>query len=453
MWEQLSLRARLLFTLGAMFLAVLLLGAVLLRFFATTQLIEEVEPAARSAEQVATALNTALRTSTNPRPTLDAFSRALGNDGAVQFRPSGAAAPADPPVRPPWSFGRAPAWFADLVGGHEIGAAHPVLIDGSPVGEIVFVPDISADIYEKWVGFVAIAVSGVGLALLTGIIAYFVAGAALRPLRDLGAGLSRIRKGDYGRLVVPAGPPEIRQSCEELNELARTLNQLNEDNRGLLRKIVSLQDDDRQELARELHDELGPLLFGIRANTVALLDAVPDERAGFRPSAQGVVQSVEALQQANRRILERLRPLHIHELGLIKSIETLLGNARSQAPQIELEAEIDPQLGELDGLLCQTAYRVIQEAVTNVLRHANAGSINVKAAVEAGELLLEISDDGVGFPEGHVFGRGLTGMRERVRALGGTFELLRERRVTSVRCRLPVFVSPVGSGRIAQQFG
>jgi two-component system sensor histidine kinase UhpB len=216
------------------------------------------------------------------------------------------------------------------------------------------------------------------------------------------------------------------------------LNQLSRDNRDLLRKIVSLQDDDRQELARELHDELGPLLFGIRANTVALLDAVPDERAGFRPSAQGVFQSVEALQQANRRILERLRPLHIHELGLIRSIKTLLGNAKSQAPQIELQAEIDPRLGELDGLLCQTAYRVIQEAVTNVLRHANAGFINVKAAVEAGELLLEISDDGVGFPKGHVFGRGLTGMRERVRALGGTFELLREGRLTSVRCRLPV---------------
>ena len=438
MWEQLSLRARLLFTLGAMFLAALLLGAVLLRFFATTQLIEEIEPAARSAEQVAAALNAALRTSANPRATLDAFGRSLGSEGAVQFRSAGPAAAVGPPVPPQSSFARAPSWFAELVAGPEIGAAHPVSIDGSPVGEIVFAPDISADIYEKWIGFLAIAVSGVGLALLTGIIAYFIAGTALRPLRDLAAGLSRIRNGDYESLVVPAGPPEIRKSCEELNELARTLSRLNEDNRGLLRKIVSLRDDDRQELARELHDELGPLLFGIRANTVALLDAVPDERAGFRPSAQGVVQSVEALQQANRRILERLRPLHIHELGLIRSIETLLVNAKKQAPQIELKAEIDPQLGQLDGLLCQTAYRVIQEGVTNVLRHANAGSINVKAVLEAGELLLEISDDGVGFPEGHVFGRGLTGMRERVRALGGTFELLRERRLTSVRCRLPV---------------
>src|SRR6476660_6536773 len=147
--------------------------------------------------------------------------------------------------------------------------------------------------------------SGVGLALLSGIFAYLIAGAALRPLRDLGEGLTRIRKGNYSRLVVPAGPPEIRRSCEEANELARTLGQLSQDNGGLMRKIVSLQDDDRRELARELHDELGPLLFGIRANTVALLEAVPHERVGLHPSARGVVQSVEALQQANRRILER----------------------------------------------------------------------------------------------------------------------------------------------------
>jgi two-component system sensor histidine kinase UhpB len=121
----------------------------------------------------------------------------------------------------------------------------------------------------------------------------------------------------------------------------------------------------------------------------------------------------------------------------MKSIESLLRNAGSQAPQIKLTAEIDPRLGELDGLLSQTAYRVMQEGVTNVLRHANAHAMNVKGAIEAGELLLEVSDDGIGMPEGQVFGRGLTGMRERVRALGGTFELLRERGLTCIRCRLP----------------
>ena len=118
-----------------------------------------------------------------------------------------------------------------------------------------------------------------------------------------------------------------------------------------------------------------------------------------------MLESVEALQQANRRILDRLRPLYIQELGLEKSIQTLLDNARSQAPGLKLTAQIDPRLNEVDGLLSQTVYRVIQEGVTNVLRHANAHSMNVRAMIEDGQLAVEISDDGVGLPPDGIFGR------------------------------------------------
>ena len=141
-----------------------------------------------------------------------------------------------------------------------------------------------------------------------------------------------MRKGDYDHLIPPAGPPEIRGVRREANELARTLSRLSHDNRDLLRKIVSLQDDERRDMARELHDELGPLLFGIRANAVALMEAIPPGKAYLAGPRRGVLQSVEALQQANRRMLDRLRPLYIEELGLEKSIQTLLQNARAQAP-------------------------------------------------------------------------------------------------------------------------
>ena len=312
------------------------------------------------------------------------------------------------------------------------------MIGGNHVGDILFSPDISAEIFEKWIGFLAIALSGGTLMLLTGLIAYFTAGTALRPLRDLGAGLTRMRDGNYEQLIPVAGPPEIRRSCEEANELARTLSGLSRDNRGLLRKIVSLQDDERQDLARELHDELGPLLFGIRANTVSLLDAMPLDRKQIDSSASGVMQSVEALQQANRRILDRLRPLYIPELGLEKSIHTVLRNARSQAPELKLTSEIEAGLTDMDGILSQTVYRVIQEGVTNVLRHARANSMHVKATLQARQLFIEISDDGIGFPKANVFGRGLTGMHERVRALSGTLQLLREDGRTYIRCQLPV---------------
>ena len=104
-------------------------------------------------------------------------------------------------------------------------------------------------------------------------------------------------------------------------------------------------------------------------------------------------------------------------------------------PQITLR--IDPRLNDVDGLLAQTVYRVIQEGATNVLRHANAGAMSVEAAIEGPQVSVEISDDGVGFPSDQPFGRGLTGMHERVRALSGTFEFKRENGRTYIRCRLP----------------
>jgi two-component system sensor histidine kinase UhpB len=421
-----------------MFVVALILGAVLLRSFAAEQLIEEHEPAMRSAGQLAQALNAMLRSSANPQQTLAAFGQSLGTEDAIQYRSAEARSSATSRASTAPVLRGAPGWFVDLLALPEMGAVFPVSIDGEHVGDIVFEPDMSVDIHEKWIGFLAILVSAIALASVTGIIAYVTAGAALRPLRDLGEGLTRMRQGNYGQVILPAGPPEIRRSAVEANELARTLNRLSQDNRSLLRKIVSLQDDERRDLARELHDELGPLLFGIRANAVTLLDATPHDKAQLDASVGGVVQAVEALQQANRRILDRLRPLYIDELGLAKSIETLLRNARSQAPKLQQTADIDPRLGDIDGLLSHTVYRVVQEGVTNVLRHAGAGAIKVTAALQSDQVFVEVADDGVGIAPNHAFGRGLTGMHERVRALGGTFELLRENGLTCIRCRLPV---------------
>lgn len=436
MWERLSLRTRLLLPLGLMFAAALLAGGVSLQIFATAQLMEETEPAARSASAVAAALNGALRTSSNPHATLEAFVQSLGASEAIRFRRLGTDLDVHPhEVQTP--LGTVPDWFVRLIALPESRAAFPVMIEGKPVGDIVFAPDMSADIYEKWIGFLAIVCSGIALMLLTGAIAHFTARSALRPLQNLGDGLTRMRTGDYEQEIPSAGPPEIRNSAQEANELARTLNRLSQDNRSLLRRIVSLQDDERQDMARELHDELGPLLFGIRANTVALLESIPARQAELKSAAESILQSVETLQQANRRILDRLRPLYIQELGLEKSIQTLLQNAKAQAPDLKLTSQIDTTLNEVDGLLSQTVYRVIQEAVTNVLRHAKANAMHVAADINGREVIVEISDDGIGFPADRMFGRGLTGMLERVRALSGTLELLREEGRTCVRCRLP----------------
>jgi two-component system, NarL family, sensor histidine kinase UhpB len=221
------------------------------------------------------------------------------------------------------------------------------------------------------------------------------------------------------------------------NELALTLKRLSLDNRDLLRRLVSVQDDERRDLARELHDELGPLLFAIRANATVLAEASPGQPPEPAP-AREILQAAEALQQANRRILEGLSPLYAQELGLEQSIHSLLRNAQSQSPAIKLTASIDSRLNGVDGLLSQTTYRVIQEAVTNVLRHARARAMDVRAAIAEKDIVIELSDDGIGFNPEDGFGRGLTGMNERVRALNGSFELVRDQGRTLVRCHLPL---------------
>jgi len=436
MWQRLPFRTQLFLPLGVSFAAALVMGAVLLQTFATGQLADENEPGRRSTRMVAAALNNTLRVSDKPGQTLEAFVHSMDPASEIQFRPvdTGPASSANDALRNPHGV---PRWFVDLLNIPDVNAASPVMIDGKRVGDIVFRPDLSADLFEKWVGFLALTGLVAVLTGVTGIIAYVFAGSVLRPLQNLGEGLTRMRRGDYAKPIPVGGPPEIRQSCEEANALAATLAQLSQDNRDLLHRLVSLQDDERRDLARELHDELGPLLFSIRAGTVALIEAMPpSEHLGN--SAQEVLQSAEALQQTNRRILDRLRPLYIEELGLETSVQTLLRNFRRQAPHIGLTATIDPDLNGIDGPLAQTVYRVIQEALTNVLRHAGARNAHVQAAIAGDALAVEVSDDGGGLPADNVFGRGLTGMHERVRALSGSLSLLRADERTYVRCRLPV---------------
>ena len=436
MWQRLPFRTQLFLPLGVMFVAALVMGGVLLQMFATGQLAEENEPARRAATVVAAALNTTLRSSDDPQRTLDTFVHSLDISSIIQFRPA-QAGPAPSPKGSLHNLHGVPQWFVDLLTVPEMDVASPVTIDGKRVGDIVFLADLSADLFEKWVGLLALACFVAVLTGLTAVIAYVFARSVLRPLQDLGEGLTRMRRGDYAHLIPVQGPQEIRQSCEEANALARTLAGLSQDNRDLLHRLVSLQDDERRDLARELHDELGPLLFSIRAGTVALIEAMPPSGHPGN-SAQDVLQSVEALQQTNRRILDRLRPLYIEELGLETSVQTLLRNFRRQAPHIGLTATIDPDLNGIDGPLAQTVYRVIQEALTNVLRHARASNTHVEAAIAGDALAVEVSDDGGGFPADNVFGRGLTGMHERVRALSGSLSLLRADERTYVRCRLPV---------------
>jgi two-component system sensor histidine kinase UhpB len=195
MWKKLSLRTRLFLPLGLMFIAVLLAGGVALQMLAPIHLMDEHEPTELSTKAVANALNSALHTSVNPQAALDAFVQALGTSEAIHFRAADKPASVHPPIEVQTPPRRVPRWFAELIGARATGTSFPVTVGEKRVGDIVFVPDLSADLFEKWIVFLAMACSAIAFLVLTGVIAYFSAGAAIRPLRNLGEGLTRMREG------------------------------------------------------------------------------------------------------------------------------------------------------------------------------------------------------------------------------------------------------------------
>ena len=208
-----------------------------------------------------------------------------------------------------------------------------------------------------------------------------------------------------------------------------------------LRSSLAAADAERSRWARELHDETLQSLGGLR---VLLSSAL---RGGDLDRAHGAMrQAVEQIEHeiANlRAIITELRPAALDELGLRIAVEALLDRHREQSG-FQLDAELalpDAQSAQerLDQDLETAVYRMVQEALTNVAKHARAESVRVTVGAVDGELCIEVQDDGVGFdPESLAGGFGLAGMQERAALAGGTLSIDSGKDGTLLRARLPI---------------
>jgi signal transduction histidine kinase len=302
---------------------------------------------------------------------------------------------------------------------------------------------LTTDFEEKWFAFISILLIGGGMVFTLALLSYLTVRRSLRPLVELTGSLARLRRGNYSVRSLAPGPPEFAAVGQRLDELAATLARLSEENRDLVRKIVAVQDVERRDIARELHDEMGPHLFAIRAGAMAIAGSGHEKAA---VGANDMLSSIKALQLVNRRILDRLRPMQIHEIGLEATLVSLIDGFRSTASKVAFRTQFDPGLSECDEAVAQTIYRVVQEGVVNALRHSRATRIEVEVKLlENGvppqgmptDVVVRVSDNGVGIPAGVKFGRGLTGMKERLRALGGSLALRRGAVWTHVEAMLP----------------
>jgi glucose-6-phosphate-specific signal transduction histidine kinase len=196
----------------------------------------------------------------------------------------------------------------------------------------------------------------------------------------------------------------------------------------LSQKYLLAQEEERRSLARELHDELGQCLNAIKLDATAIrdrLDAPPREVAKY---AQAIIDVSSRVYDVTRGLMERLRPVALDELGLADALRHLVSQWQRRNPDVSCTLELRGRLDELGEQLNISLYRVVQECLTNVSRHARASAVEVRvegAAPAHDEVRVRVRDDGVGISAeaGKRTGLGLAGLRERVNALGGRFEV------------------------------
>ncbi|HLS82728.1 MAG TPA: histidine kinase [Steroidobacter sp.] len=218
---------------------------------------------------------------------------------------------------------------------------------------------------------------------------------------------------------------EARDELVKRHEAETRLAALLSENRRLARQYLQGQESERKSLARELHDELGQYLNAIKTDAVSLQKAGDDSPA-IRRAASSIIRHADHLYDIVRDLIRELRPVALDDLGLRAALEHYIDHCRQRMPRVQFCTQFEGDLDALGEPVNLTIYRVIQEGVTNALRHADARRIKIALLYSEDSytartgVTFSITDDGRGAdPHAPRAGLGLVGIRERVQMLGG----------------------------------
>ncbi|NBF06659.1 sensor histidine kinase [Pseudomonas sp. Fl5BN2] len=234
--------------------------------------------------------------------------------------------------------------------------------------------------------------------------------------------LAQVSDGQMAVRLRSTALPETRQLAEHFNRMASALEQAHADNQQLTQTLLAVQEQERNHLAQTLHDDLGQYLAGIRAQA-CLLRLVVDQPALVAKTAESLELNCEHLQQGFRAMTQDLYPVVLAHLPLAEALGLLV--QQWQARQgIECRLWVGERLPALPGASKTHLYRLLQEALTNVARHAGASQVRVRLQRRGPGLRLLIRDNGRGAPQARRAGVGLHSMAERARSLGGELRII-----------------------------
>jgi two-component system sensor histidine kinase UhpB len=338
-----------------------------------------------------------------------------------------------PPVDTARDSGGAPAWFAALIAPPIASRDVAVVVNGQRIGSVEIVAEPRDEIMEVWgntlgLGAVALILNVAMIGVL-----YVLFGRVLDPLTGVARGLADLERRNYRVRLPRPHPQELAAITDRFNALAQALDAVRAENETLNHRLITAQDDERRRTAMELHDEVGPSLFGLKANAASIATAAADlPEPAARKMAERVrdIQAiVEHLQGINRGMLNRLRPMALGHVPLQKILSELVAERARQLPQIDFAFASDKLLPSYGDSIDLTIYRCVQEGLTNIVRHAQAAHATVELRTAEGDgsggsqLRLVVRDDGCGIDPATPPGFGMRGMQERVQGLGGSYKV------------------------------
>lgn len=312
-----------------------------------------------------------------------------------------------------------PQWFINLVQGEPLKTQHTLTLGEGKQLTLLIQADALDEITEVWQENIAFFTSFCSLTLLSFFAVNLVFNKTLNSITTIVNALEVIKSGQYQQNLPPFAIKEYADIANAINQLADKLSSVKRENRALTQHTLEIQEDERQRLAQELHDELGQSLTAIKV--MAVTAARP--KADIKQSTDAIISTCNHLMTVVRSMMHQLHPLILTELGLTATLEDLMNHWAIRQPDLTISLDCSNEADKLDPKIAIQLFRVVQECLTNTVRHAKASHVNIKLAIDRFGLQLTVSDNGQGCINNEKTGFGLLGMQERINSLGGEFLL------------------------------
>lgn len=297
---------------------------------------------------------------------------------------------------------------------------------GVKVGEFTVTPHLDNEALTVWHQIRIVIGMTVGILLLN-LLVYLPVRRMLRPTEQILAVLNRMEAGDIAARMPRPGLLELRRIATGFDHLAERLQSTLATQRQLAQRLISLREEERRHLARELHDEFGQCLTSIAAEAAFIAARTQENTAD--PALQPAIRSISSvaahMMESLQNILGQLRPRGLEEFGLHAALASLLEGWQRRVPACSFALRIDGTIDRLPDELTVSLYRIVQESVTNAMRHGGPANVQVLLRNDSRRCVLRIEDDGDGSRSNTSgSGLGVLGMSERVAALGGRFSIV-----------------------------